>query len=305
MTTLTLGTFTFQTFAVPERINGGGPQSLSEKRLVGGKKSVDAMGSFDDDIAFSGLFLQSDAELKIVELQSFKSLGVPLPLIYSTFFYLVAIKEFTYHFERNYQIRYNMVVTVIENLSNPVDDATNISYDDSINQLLNTSNSLSGSIDNTNITNSMTSVNNAFDQVPSVQNATTAQLATLQAPVQNAQSVVESETETLNSATFSGNLDVDQLADNLQTLSDMYVLQSVLTEIFKNISLIETGSTGLKITISGGSLYQLAARYYGDALKWTTIAEANGFFDPEIPAGVATTLVIPVASSDTGGVLTQ
>jgi hypothetical protein len=48
-----------------------------------------------------------------------------------------------------------------------------------------------------------------------------------------------------------------------------------------------------------GSLFDLAASEYGDALGWATIARANGLYDPFLPE--ARLLVIPEPPTDFGG----
>jgi hypothetical protein len=54
-----------------------------------------------------------------------------------------------------------------------------------------------------------------------------------------------------------------------------------------------------KITISGGNLYSLAAKYLNDATQWIRIAQANGLTDPVL-SGV-TVIVIPPINKSTGG----
>jgi len=93
------------------------------------------------------------------------------------------------------------------------------------------------------------------------------------------------------------------LAENINTLALMYQLQNVLLLMEKNLNLILSGSNGTVITVNGGSLFQIAASYYGDATLWTTIAIANGLSDPELPVGEAMTLSIPLTASQIGGVV--
>jgi LysM domain len=95
----------------------------------------------------------------------------------------------------------------------------------------------------------------------------------------------------------------DELAVNFTQLSQLYVLQNILIEMQKNIEFIETGQTGQTIYANNINLYQLAAKYYGDATQWTTIAQANGLSDPFIPAGQTVKLIIPSSSSPSGGIL--
>jgi len=91
----------------------------------------------------------------------------------------------------------------------------------------------------------------------------------------------------------------------LEQLSNLYVLEGLLVQMQKNILLIEQGFTGQTITVNNVSLYTLAAKYYGDATQWTTIANANNLTDPQVPAGMVTKLIIPSISTSSGGILNQ
>lgn len=55
-----------------------------------------------------------------------------------------------------------------------------------------------------------------------------------------------------------------------------------------------------QITIAGGNLFQIAAEYYGDAMGWVQIAQANGLTDPQIKGVI--TLHIPNYNGDASGV---
>ena len=95
----------------------------------------------------------------------------------------------------------------------------------------------------------------------------------------------------------------DQLATDLQGLSNAYVMQNLLLQLQENLVLIQQGGSGTTIVVNGANLYQLAAQYYNDATQWTTIAKANGLPDPFIPAGAPVTLIIPAQTkANTGGV---
>ena len=95
----------------------------------------------------------------------------------------------------------------------------------------------------------------------------------------------------------------DLIATQMEQLYSLLSIKSVLQQIYDNLALIEEGAQGAVITVNNISLYQLAAKYYGDATAWTTIAEANGITDPMIVQ--ATTLTIPPTATSTGGVLSS
>jgi nucleoid-associated protein YgaU len=53
------------------------------------------------------------------------------------------------------------------------------------------------------------------------------------------------------------------------------------------------------ITIMGGTLFELASAYLGDATQWNRIASLNGIGDPWLTG--LTTLVIPAENAFAGG----
>ncbi len=55
------------------------------------------------------------------------------------------------------------------------------------------------------------------------------------------------------------------------------------------------------MTVAGGNLFALAAKYLADATQWIRIAQANGLSDPVI-TGVVTLVIPPVDASAGGGI---
>ncbi len=58
------------------------------------------------------------------------------------------------------------------------------------------------------------------------------------------------------------------------------------------------------ITVVGGNLFALAARFLGDATQWIRIAQLNGLSDPMLQ-GVVTLRIPDLDASATGGVAPQ
>jgi nucleoid-associated protein YgaU len=55
------------------------------------------------------------------------------------------------------------------------------------------------------------------------------------------------------------------------------------------------------ITVVGGNLFAIAARYLNDATQWGRIARANNLSDPVL-TGVNTLVIPPVDSTAGGGI---
>ena len=57
------------------------------------------------------------------------------------------------------------------------------------------------------------------------------------------------------------------------------------------------------VTVTGGSLFQLASVYLGDATQWNRIAQLNGLSDPVLTGLV--TLLLPDPDATAGGGIAQ
>lgn len=300
---LRLGTVTFANFEIPEKINFGGSQALSVKQLVGGKRIVDAMGRVDDDITWSGIMFESTATQRAQFLDAMRVAGAPLTLTWGQFNYLVVIKSFRASFERTYQIPYEITCVVIQDLNKPFPFLVPVLYNDAILNLLTEAQDLAGVIANPSVSNAMTLVTAAIQEVPNFNTASSAQVASVLVALGPAISTVNSVIATTNSSIFPAitasptnsllansptqfpTVTADVLSADFLQLGNLYLLQSILGNMEVNLSLISEGATGQTITVTNTSLFQLAAKYYGDANQWVTIAEANGLTDPYVQGG--------------------
>lgn len=297
--TLTLGPITFTTYEIPAHINFGGMQALSVKQLVGGQRIVDAMGVVQDDITWSGIFFGTTALFRARFLDGLRSQGLALPLTWSQFSYSVVIKDFKASYERDYQIPYSITVSVIQDLTIPIPILIPASYNDSVQVLLAQANDLALIAQNANVSTALLALNLAVNAIPDIGLATAQQLATVVAPLLQAQTVVASAIVT--TANMIAGQPNNVIASNMEILYSLYSIQSVLQEIYDNLALISEGSQGVVLTVKNLSLFALAAKYYGDATSWTVIAIANGLTDPMVLQEI--TLTIPQTAVTTGGIL--
>ncbi len=84
----------------------------------------------------------------------------------------------------------------------------------------------------------------------------------------------------------------DVLATDLEALANLYTLQAVLINMQANLELISAGATGKTITVTNANLCKIAAKEYGDATQWTTIAKANGLKDWLVQGGSISQVLI-------------
>lgn len=111
---LVLGDFIFQDMEIPEKISGlGGKQAAAKHKLIGGARVVDAMGPDDGDPEWSGRFRGELATPRAQQLDEMRRSGQQFALSFGSFFYQVMIEEFTFDYERAYQIIYKIKLFVI------------------------------------------------------------------------------------------------------------------------------------------------------------------------------------------------
>lgn len=314
MVFLTLGSITFANFEVPSTINFGGEQSLSDKKLVGGRRSIDAMGRIDDDISWSGIFRGSTATFRARFLDGLRAKGEQQELKWSQFNYNVVIKSFRCSFNAFYEIPYTITVSVIQDLNKPFPVLLPVAYNDAISAAMIEARDLAATIADPSISSAIALLSVTINSIASISNATSSVLATITGPLNSALSTTGNYISNLGGGSLffaqrnlvtnkiDGNDNADVVSKDFLNLADAYLLEAFLLQIQRNIVLISKGSDGKNIIINGGNLYQLASQYYGDATLWTTIAKANGLVDPFIYPGEAMSLVIPAQTTDTDGV---
>lgn len=113
MSNITLGGFQFQGFEIPESVPLGGSQDKTTHTLLGGARVVDAMGPSERDITWSGRFQSSDAVDRAKSLEALRIAGLALPLVVDSEFRTVIITEFSWVYERAYQVTYSITCHVV------------------------------------------------------------------------------------------------------------------------------------------------------------------------------------------------
>lgn len=105
---LTLGDVTFQDFEIPETINFGGAQMLVTHKFPGGARIIDAMGSDDAEISWSGRFRGAAAEMRARQIDQLRRDGKPLTLGWSSLLFVVLIGEFRAEYRQPFEIPYSI-----------------------------------------------------------------------------------------------------------------------------------------------------------------------------------------------------
>lgn len=121
MSNLTLGTFVFSGFEIPEALPLGGQQHLAAHKLPGGVRSIDALGPDEADITWSGQFRGFTASQRAKYLDTLRAQGQPLTLTFMDYRRTVIITGFTYRLEREgLEIPYSITLMVVSNDDNPI-----------------------------------------------------------------------------------------------------------------------------------------------------------------------------------------
>lgn len=308
---LRLGDIVFSDFEIPESIAIGGEQRLAVHRLVGGARIIDAMGTDDAPKEWSGMFLGENALDRAQSLDELRVAALPVDLTWSSLRYTVVIRRFIANFEAPFRIPYQIVCEVLED---DTGDEGASDVDDLIRGDMTAASSLSDTVGDSRLSGLMGTLSGAVSSVSSFAKATQSTIAGVLTPLNAARTQVQvliasTENTLRNVTTVGGILPNNPLARSVASLSTqvnthltgtaLYSLDSVLGRVGANLG--QVNSSVKTVTVSGGNLFDLASKYYGNASGWTSIARANGISDPEL-SGI-TTLVIPANNNDTGGVL--
>ena len=107
---LTLGRVEFRTDELPESINFGGEQSLAIRKFPGGSMDIQAMGSFDDQITWSGTFMFQDAKERLQTVGMMRISAEPVDFVCSFIRRTVVVAKFTYDYVNDYYIPYQITL---------------------------------------------------------------------------------------------------------------------------------------------------------------------------------------------------
>jgi hypothetical protein len=315
---LVLGDFVFQDMEIPEDIGFGGDQRLSIKKMVGGARVIDAMGSDRRPPEWTGYFFPTQAGQSALDraltVQQMADAAQPVTLSWDEIYLMVYIRTFEpdYRFAR---IPYKIVCEVLQDLTAPIYADADPDADDLINGDLDSANTLTTSVGDSTLSGLMSTVSGAVSSVSTFVGASLSTVASvlqpLNAAAQRVQSLISSTDVTLasvgvpagvlpsvpiltNVSIFTAQLN----ASNLQP--QLLQLQGLLGRMSTNLGQIN--SSGRTITVGGGNLFDLAAKEYGDPSAWTQIAQANNLSDPTL-AGISTLIIPPYNNGTSGGIL--
>lgn len=187
---LSLGGNDILRFELPESVNLGTTQKLYNHDQVGGLRRVDAMGSFDPDITWSGYFSSFEGELRARFFEGLARQGKPLLLKTSSYTKNVVIASFTYQFKKIQPFPYSMTVRVIQDLTQPVTFLIPGDYTDEIIAALIAAIDLKNDITDGGVQGALAALASVINGIGNFNTATAEQIASAVSAVVNAQSAI-------------------------------------------------------------------------------------------------------------------
>lgn len=311
---LTLGGIEFRDFEIPEAIGFGGRQMLSSKRLVGGRKVVDAMGPDEAPLEWEGRFRGADALARARAVDAIRRAGRKVACTWGENAYTVLVSSFLPFDRGNGEIPYSISCEVLSDDSAPL--TTDIGIDQMVGADLSGAQTLGSRINDAGLTSLLGSLDSAIGRVSSFASSSSDVLASILAPISAVQSRVQlltasAEITLQNVTTLGGVLPSNPVsrmgagllgqASAMTQASDLYELGAIMGRMATNVGAV--GASGSVTIVAGGDLFRLAEQAYGDATEWSTIARANAISDPMIDGVQA--ILIPPTASGAGGVLAE
>lgn len=129
---LKLENFVFNGLEVPSSVQAGGVQALAIQKIIGGKRVISSLGTNDNNIAWSALFMGVDAKERANYLDTLQRAGKPVMLTFSTYRFNVFIQNFSFKILSYNRLPYQISLAVIEDLTKPITTVLPPGFNDEI-----------------------------------------------------------------------------------------------------------------------------------------------------------------------------
>jgi prophage DNA circulation protein len=240
----------FTSFEVPERIPFGGRQTLAVQKLIGGKRTVDAMGKDDKPLAWSGRFLGQNALARARFLDYLRTSGELVHLNWSEMSYMVVVEDFAPDFEREYNIPYSISCMVVENNAQPISTVAAASLDDAMRGDMTTANTLGSGIGDGPLSATLATLDTAIKAVSNFAAASQSVISSVITPLAAVQSRVNMLISTVGStannvSSFGGLLPNTSVARQASQFSSQAVAATQLPQLY-NLQAV-AGRMGLNL----------------------------------------------------------
>ena len=318
MTILRLGDFTFVRGEVPESIGFGASQNLHVHSLVGGARVVDAMGAAPLQIEWSAWLIGPRALTRARYLKGLAEAGEALALSFGAFAYSVVIARFSAEFRAGPNLPYTIALEVVRDQSSSQTGAGLPGIVQMVAQDVATVVADAVAIGDGGLSQAANAISAQVSASGSQFNPATVRpllpaIAAAQAKAAALDRKASGQISALGAAAVAGtgpdplNQFGVALIGAAGAAIRSYQLngaEQTLARLASNISIAGGvgGAGGAVIDVGSCDLYHLAAANYGDARRWTEIAEANHLTDPVI-SNVRQLVVPPKSAAPATGVL--
>lgn len=112
-TLVILGGVVFTDFAVPDKINFGGKQTLAIHKAIGGQRTINPTGADPDPITWSGKFRGPGALGSAQAVDAMRIAGLPVSLSWLGLSYSVIVSQFKGETEKYYEVPYTVTCEVV------------------------------------------------------------------------------------------------------------------------------------------------------------------------------------------------
>lgn len=318
-----LGAFIFERTEIPGHLPFAGTQMVAVHNLIGGGRTVDALGPIDRDLEWHGLFLGSNAMSRAKKLNAARLSGKPLYLLMGNVSWKVVLADFepdyTYVNNIPYRIR---LIALSETWNNPPAKIATTSKLSAFKKFLAEANALGQAISNT-VAGIVASIQTVTNHVAAIDGAASSVISSITGGLEQITNTVDGlkasiENGLQNITTLGGILPNNPAAAMVSSLNNQVNLaaQSYQADNLAAITInagnavSTTGevlaplvvptltgaptpiSSTVRVIVSQNTdLGSLALQYYGDATQWPQIANANGLLGPIVPSTME--IVIP------------
>lgn len=315
-TKMTIGGVRLIGWEIPEEIPFGGVQRVAVNQFLGSnKREVQILGAQPNQIAWEGRFYYDGALKRAKLFDQMRITGDPVELKWGEWKYLVVITEFIYTLHNIYQIRYNITLEVVKDLSDPLGIGAELGLLDSIlagiQEVMDFINDIADKIDEIN-----SIVRGYVEKIRRVLKSVTGTARRLYSSVTRlGSSIIKAPQNVMTGITQDVNSLV-HMTDNL--ISDLGISDpgaTFLSSVFERPTNPTVGSIPVPATGNDpmiqlvgmnnaakrlsdylarlqrppfvtttktieSNVFQVASEFYGDINAWEVIAETNGLTAP-------------------------
>ena len=284
---LLLGPIGFKDFEIPANIGFGGEQRLAVHKLLGGARVIDALGRDDTEITFNGIFSGSDATLRARGLDVLRAQGLPLPLTWDVFFYMVVIRSFEADYRSGWWIPYRIACTVVRDEAGALIDAGISLATSAVSDVASAvGQALTGGLDL-----SSTQALVAFRARRHRARPPSARRSRACDPRSPLSAAASARPRARSVPRLSSSLRHQRPEDGITALGSATQGCAAARRADHGTRLSRPGRGQSRerqqlgapmntVTVAGGNLFRVAAEQLGDATQWIRIAQLNGISDP-------------------------